>query len=144
MILTKATDKEVKAETISRIKTLIDKYNLNPNVLKYFRKGQVYYSYLTSMGMMGSIDTISYDEDYEKGYVVYHAIESITPQGKMLALLYTGDDKENWDCERLEDNYLMAYVVNFTVSEYSEFGDIFIERFGDSGALVRVDVEHVI
>lgn len=30
MILTKATDKEVKAETISRIKTLIDKYNLNP------------------------------------------------------------------------------------------------------------------
>ena len=27
MILTKATDKEVKAETISRIKTLIDKYN---------------------------------------------------------------------------------------------------------------------
>lgn len=28
MILTKATDKEVKAETISRIKTLIDKYNL--------------------------------------------------------------------------------------------------------------------
>lgn len=90
MILTKATDKEVKAETISRIKTLIDKYNLNPNVLKYFRKGQVYYSYLTAMGMMGSIDTISYDEDYEKavkdfevhhkGYVVYHAIESITPQ----------------------------------------------------------------
>lgn len=89
MILTKATDKEVKAETISRIKTLIDKYNLNPNVLKYFRKGQVYYSYLTAMGMMGSIDTISYDEDYEKavkdfeahhkGYVVYHAIESITP-----------------------------------------------------------------
>lgn len=154
MILTKATDKEVKAETISKIKTLIDKYNLNPNVLKYFRKGQVYYSYLTAMGMMGSIDTISYDEDYEKavkdfeahhkGYVVYHAIESITPQGKMLALLYTGDDKENWDCERLEDNYLMAYVVNFTVPEYSEFGDIFIEGFGDSGALVRVDVEHVI
>lgn len=66
MILTKATDKEVKAETISRIKTLIDKYNLNPNVLKYFRKGQVYYSYLTAMGMMGSIDTISYNEDYEK------------------------------------------------------------------------------
>ena len=56
----------------------------------------------------------------------------------------TGDDKENWDCERLENNYLMAYVVNFTVPEYSEFGDIFIEGFGDSGALVRVDVEHVI
>lgn len=94
MILTKATDKEVKAETISRIKTLIDKYNLNPNVLKYFRKGQVYYSYLTAMGMMGSIDTISYDEDYEKavkdfevhhkGYVVYHAIESITPQQRLV------------------------------------------------------------
>lgn len=33
MILTKATDKEVKAETISRIKTLIDKYNLILSIL---------------------------------------------------------------------------------------------------------------
>ena len=153
MILTKATDKEVKAETISRIKTLIDKYDLNSNVLKYFRKGQVYYSYLTAMGMMGSIDTISYNKEYEqvvkdfetenKGYVVYHAIESITPQGKLLSLLYTSDDKENWECERLEDNYLLAYVENFSEPNFSEFGDIFIDRFGDSGALVRVDVEHV-
>ena len=154
MILTKATDKEVKAETISRIKTLIDKYNLNPNVLKYFRKGQVYYSYLTAMGMMGSIDIISYNEDYEKvvkdfetenkGYMVYHAIESITPDGKLLSLLYTSDDKEDWDAERLEDNYLMAYVKNLSYTDSSEFGDIFIDGFGDSGALVRVDVEHVI
>ena len=35
---------------------------------------------------------------------------------------------------------LFAYAY----PEYSEFGDIFIEGFGDSGALVRVDVEHVI
>jgi hypothetical protein len=153
MILTKATDKEVKAETIDRIKALIDKYNLNSNVLKYFRKGQVYYSYLTAMGMMGSIDTISYDKEYEqavkdfetenKGYVVYHAIESITPQGKLLSLLYTSDNKENWECERLVGNYLLAYVENFSEPNFSEFRDIFIDRFGDSGALVRIDVAHV-
>ena len=73
------------------------------------QQDQEQYSYLTAMGMMGSIDTISYNEDYEKvvkdfevenkGYVVYHAIESITPEGKLLSLLYTSDDKEDWDVE---------------------------------------------
>ena len=51
---------------------------------------------------MGSIDTISYDKKYEKvvkdfetkhpDYLVYHAIESITSYGKLLSLLYVGDD----------------------------------------------------
>lgn len=153
MILVKATDKEVKDETINRIKALMKGCNLNRNVLKYFKKGQICYSYLTAMGMIGSINSISYNKDYEKavrdfeeehkGYVVYHAIESITPQGKLLALLYTSDDKEDWDCERLDENYVMAYVVNFTFPEYSEYGDIFLDRFEESGALIRTDVMNV-
>ena len=77
-----ATKTEIKEEAINRIKTLIEKCNLNSNVLKYFNEGKVYYSYLTAGGFMGSIDTISYDKDYEKAvkdfeikhqnYLVYH------------------------------------------------------------------------
>lgn len=142
---------EIKDEAIQRIQTLIKKCNLNPNVLKYFKAGKVYYSYLTAGGFMGSIDAISYKKYYEQAvkefemkhpnYLVYHAIESITAQGKFLSLLYVSDDKEEWETERIEsNNSMMSYVVNVDNLCLSEFGYIVIDRFMESGALVRIDV----
>lgn len=144
------TKVEIKDEAINRIKTLIEKGNLNPNVLKYFNEGKVYYSYLTAGGFMGSIDTISYDKDYEKAvkdfetkhqdYLVYHAIETITSHGKLLSLLYVSGNKENWESEILEsNNSIMSYVVNLDNPKLSEFGYIAIDGFMKSGALVRTD-----
>lgn len=146
----KVTKTEIKEEAINRIKTLIEKCNLNPNVLKYFNEDKVYYSYLTG-GFLGSIDTISYDKNYEKSVkefetkhpdcLVYHAIESITTQGKLLSLLYVSDDKEEWETERLEsNNSIMSYVFNLDNPDLSEFGCIIIDGFMESGALVRTDV----
>ena len=145
------TKVEIKDEAINRIKTLIEKCNLNPNVLKYFNEGKVYYSYLTASGFMGSIDTISYDKDYENAVkdfdkkhpncLVYHAIESITSHGKILSLLYVSDDKEEWESERLESNKsIMSYVFNLDNPKLSEFGYIVIDGFMESGALVRTYV----
>lgn len=146
-----ATRKEIKEEAINRIKTLIKKCNLNPNVMRYFQEDKVYYSYLTAGRFIGSIDTISYEKDYEQAvkkfekkhpnYLVYHAIESITTQGKFLSLLYVSDDKEEWKSERIEgNNSIMSYVLNFDIPDYSEFGYIVIDRYMESGALVRTDV----
>lgn len=56
----------------------------------------------------------------------------------MIALLFVSDDKENWEHERFEDNYISAYVYNIDHSECSELGDIFLTS--DGGALVRTDV----
>lgn len=144
------TKTEIKDEAINRIKTLIEKCNLNPNVLKYFNEGKVYYSYLTAGGFMGSIDTISYDKNYEKAvkdfeakhpdYIVYHAIESITTQGKLLSLLYVSENKEDWESESLENNSIMSYVLNVDNPKLSEFGFISVNGFMESGALVRTDV----
>ena len=143
------TKTEIKEEAINRIKTLIEKCNLNPNVLKYFNEGKVYYSYLTAGGFMGSIDTISYDKNYEKAvkdfeakhpdYIVYHAIESITTQGKLLSLLYVSENKEDWESESLENNSIMSYVLNVDNPKLSEFGFISVNGFMESGALVRTD-----
>ena len=146
-----ATKIEIKDEAINRIKALIKKCNLNPDVLKYFHEGKVYYSYLTMGGFMGSIDTISFEKDYEQAvkefekmhpnYLVYHAIESITKYGKLLSLLYVSDDKEEWESERIErNNSIMSYVLNFDIPDYSELGYIIIDGYMESGALVRVDV----
>lgn len=144
------TKMEIKEEAINRIKALIEKCNLNQNVLKYFNEGKVYYSYLTAGGFMGSIDTISYDKNYEKAVkdfetkhpdcLVYHAIESITAHGKLLSLLYVGDDNEEWETERLDsNNNIMSYVFNLDNHDLSEFGYIAIDGFMKSGALVRTD-----
>lgn len=145
------TKTEVKDEAINRIKSLIKKCNLNPNVLKYFNEGKVYYSYLTAGGFMGSIDTISYDKIYEKAVkdfekkhpdcLVYHAIESITTQGKLLSLLYVSDYVDEGESEKLESgNSIMSYVINLDYPKLSEFGYIAIDGFMESGALVRTDV----
>lgn len=145
------TKVEIKEEAINRIKTLIEKCSLNSNVLKYFKEGKVYYSYLTAGGFLGSIDTISYDKAYEQAvkkfetkhpdYLVYHAIESITAQGKLLSLLYVSDEIEDWESERLQsDNFIMSYVLNLDNPELAEFGFIGIDTFEKSGALVRTDI----
>ena len=145
------TSVEIKNEAINRIKTLIEKCNLNPKVLKYFKEGKVYYSYLTAGGFLGSIDTISYDKAYEQAAkkfemehpesLVYHVIETITLSGKFLSLLYVSNEKEDWESERLQsDNAIMVYVLNLDNPELSEFGYITVEGFGESGALVRTDI----
>lgn len=143
----------VREEAIKRIETLVNTFKLNPNILKYFKDGQVYYSYTIFMGASASIDKISYDKEYEKavqdfetehkGYLVYHAIESLTEQGKMLTLIYVGSDEEEWGSERLADDSIMAYVVNFTHPEYSEFGYVSVGRHGESGALARTDIKEL-
>lgn len=140
--------KRAKNEAISRLQELTVKYKLNPNILSYFKDDKVYYSYLTGGGILGSIDTISYDSRYEKavrdfesehkGCVVYHAIESKTACGDMLSLLFVGDRPEEWEFERLSGNTIFAYVVNFTYPQLSEYGSIIVSRYGNSGALIRI------
>lgn len=129
-------------EANRRIDELTQAFHLNPNIKKYFNEGKVYYSYITG-GVIGSIDTIEYDKRYAEavkafeertGGLVYHAIE----QGCTLSLLYVGIDPEEWPYERLKENYITAFVYNFDIPDYSEYGDIFVGRYGYSGALIRV------
>ena len=91
-------DKKQAQEAIARINTLVRQCGLNPKIAKYSNEGKIYYSYLTAGGLMGSIDTITYDPKYAeavrqfeslfRGSKVYHAIETKTGFGTMLSLLY--------------------------------------------------------
>lgn len=143
-----ANREAIKNEAIQRIKTLTEKYQLNPHILDYFLEGKVYYSYLTAGGLMASIDTISYDPAYEAavkdfentydGYTVYHAIEANTVFGKTLSLLYVSPNEEDWEMQRLYGNNIASYTVNLSDPDLSEFGDIAVGQFGMSGALIRI------
>ena len=136
----------MKKEAVGRLKTLVKKHGLNPIVLEKFRKNELYYSYLTACGFMGSVDTIHYDERYaqvveavekEYGILVYHVIENYYAGFHSLALLYVGNYREDWPSEReFNDGYMAVYAYNFDIPEYSEFGSIGFEHY--MGALVRV------
>lgn len=131
-----------RKEANKRIDALTKKFNLNPHVKEYFNKGRVYYSYITGL-VIGSMDTIEYDTRYARVVkefeerthsLVYHAIET----GDTLALLYVSNKPTNWPMERLENDYIAAYVYNFAHPECSEDGDIFISGYMESGCLVRI------
>ncbi|HEL2200877.1 TPA: hypothetical protein U1199_000222 [Streptococcus suis] len=144
-----------KQEALNRLQQMEERFQerMNPNIRKYFDEGKLYYSYITGNGLIGSIDTISYDPNYERvvqefeekrNKLVYHVIET----GSSIALLYVslpssdlnGEELEwEWEEERLaEDNSLLAYVHNFVESSFSETGYITIDTFADSGALIRI------
>ena len=85
-----------------------------------------------------------YVEDFETEYsaLVYHVIHSaFRVDGdiwEMYHLLYVSDYKDEWETDRedIEQGYVMAYVVNTTIPEFSEFGSIAVTN--RIGGLVRV------
>ncbi len=133
----------VKLEGLKRIRILQKETGLNPKVQKYYRADRLYYSYLTANGLIGSIDTISYDPAYEKivreterlyGIRVYHVIESYVPW-KSLILLYVEHDPADWEYGRPSDGWVSAYVHNFELGE-GEFGEVRVSSY--DGALYRI------
>ena len=114
--MSKISKEAKKEEAIKRLEELTEKFNLRPNILKYFKEDKLYYSYITCNGLLGTIDTINYDKWYaevvdrfEEEYdcLVYHVIET----GNTIALLFVSDNKEEWEFETLCcGQYVFAYV----------------------------------
>lgn len=128
---------KMRNDAIKNIEALIKKLGLNPNVKEYFEQGKVYYSYLTASGLLGSIDTIDYDERYPEivkdceekhNCLVYHAIEC----GDLLALLFVQRKYSN----RLIGDRITAIVYNLKAPGYYEMGEIRLSS--QDGALVMI------
>ena len=74
----------------------------------------------------------------ENNALVYHVIHSMTSFGELYSFLYVSDHIDEWemDHEDLKDNYVLSYVWNKDVPEYSEFGTIVVQQV--IGGLVRI------
>lgn len=130
-----------KKEAIERLVTLEKLFGLNPNVRKYFCEEELYYSYITGGGVLGSIDTINYDQRYadivknfeeKTSYLVYHVIE----RKNTIALLFVSNDYDEWLEERPTHEGVMAVVVNVDFQE-NTIGYITLDCI--QGALYRRD-----
>ena len=134
------TREEKKQEALRRLHTLSVKFDLGPNLEKYFSEDRLYYSYGYSM------DTIHYDESYaesakafENRYdcLVYHAIEAETQFGTMLSFLYVSDYKEDWPEGELRGKTISSYTYIVSSGwESGEFGDIRLDS--PMGYLMRI------
>lgn len=73
----------------------------------------------------------------EHNALVYAVIRSWTDLGDMDSLLYVSDYPEEWiyDREDLEQRIAMAYVINWTMPDYSELGSIGIKKTLAGGIL---------
>ena len=122
--------KEQTVEAVKRIMFLTEKYNLNPNLLKYFKEGKIYYTESLIPGIWASMDNITYDEKYVKiverlereyNLLVYHCILS----GSLFHMLYVSSHEDNWEGEQPSEksDWIMSAVYNPDYDDF-EFGDI--------------------
>lgn len=78
-------------------------------------------------------------EDFEKEHngLVYHVIHQFTNIGELYNLLYVSEYVEEWkmDMDDLGEGQTLAYVVNVSMPDCSEFGTIGIQP--SAGGLVR-------
>jgi len=69
------------------------------------------------------------DWEEENECIVYHVIHDFTNFGEMLTFLYVSKYKEEWEMDRedLKAGYPLAYVMNLTMPDCSEFGSVGVQ-----------------
>ena len=127
-----------KEESIKRMKDL----GIFSQTIQQFKKDNLVSYSEPPMGANYWLDdeqkAIVDNFEKENNALVYFVIRSYTQFGKLDTLLFVSDYEEEWemDNEDIKDGYAMAYVHNYDVPEFSEFGSVAVqERFG---GLVRV------
>lgn len=127
---------EARAEAVKRLEVL----KVHENVLNEFKEGK-----LNKSENMGALYWLNHEEQamveaFEKEHVaiVYHVIHQFTNIGEMYNLLYVNLDDSEWelDHEDLKEEQALAYVINKTMLDCSEFGNIGVRSF--IGGVVRI------
>ena len=126
--------KEIKkAEAIKRMKVL-DIFN---ETIKQFEKEDLVSCSEPPLGANYWLDEeqqkLVKEFEEENNALVYFVVRSYTEFGKMDAFLYVSDYEEEWemDNEDIKEGYVLSYVYNFDVPDFSEFGSIgVVNRFG--------------
>ena len=127
---------EARAEAVKRLAVL----KVHENVLREFleeeklnrseRLGILYWLNDEEQAMVKE-----FEEKHEA--VVYHVIHQHTNIGEMYSLLYVSLEDGEWciDREDLASGQALAYVINKTMPDCSEFGSIGVEPC--NGGIVR-------
>lgn len=139
------TREEQRKEALSRIEQLTEKFNLNSNMLDYFKKEKIYaLDYVQDDSQIKDrkelISNIITKRIFEDNFEIYYYfitnmfIENYTLE--VLNIFYVSPTEEDWEIERLSNNnemFILTYVLSNP--EYPEFG--FVQVDSIKGNLVR-------
>lgn len=131
----KANKKEMMEEAVRRMKAL----KIHKNVINDLKNKGVLNR---SEGKSGILYWLNKEEEilvknFETKYnvFVYHVIKTYTANmGCIYDLLYITEEKNIWEEEMERLKY--GYVLSYTISQFSESGDILIKS--RNGGLVRI------
>ena len=137
MITLNISIEKKKAEAIKRMKML----RLHENTIIEFKEDCTVNA---SEPPIGGLFWLNDEEkkavaNFEKKYdsIIYTAIRSFTEIGNMTAFLYVSDNEEEWveDIQGIQEEEVLAYVVNFDAPDCSEIGYIGFRRTPAAGLL---------
>lgn len=126
-----------KAEAVERLKKL---HIMEQPIKEFEEEGRVNLS--ENIGILYWLNEQEQKmvDDFEKEHnaLVYHVIKSNTNIGLMYSLLYVSEHIKEWqmDMNDLGTGQTLAYVVNTTMPDCSEFGSIGIQP--SFGGLMRI------
>ena len=124
-----------REEAIERLKIL----GVMQSVVDDFKRGVVNQS--ERFGLLYWLDDKQKEMvkkfEEEHNAVVYHIIHQTTNIGKLLNILYVSDWDEEWEMDRddLKEGQALAYVMNLSMPDCSEFGTIGVKE--SVGGLMR-------
>ena len=89
----------------------------------------------------GFVATKIYEFEQEHNCLAYSAYVQDSWAGTIINILYVSPYEEEWDGDRedLEAKRSIAYCINLTVPDYSEFGVISVDKYND-GFFKRTDI----
>lgn len=131
-----------RKEAVRRLEQLTETFDLKKDFLNRFQDGVVAYCYRTCQedGFAApkdfKLDWRLEKESFEYLYdtLVYLVLVNKTAYGEMLSMLYVSSYEEDWEYERLTEDYITAYVYNLD-TEFGELGDVFLTS--KDGVLIR-------
>lgn len=119
---------KAREEAIKRLKVL----KVHEKVLREFKEeGKLNKS--EQLGILYWLDDneVTMIKEFEQEYdaIVYHVIHQFTNIGELYNLLYVSLEDDEWciDQEDLASGCTLAYVINKTMPDCSEFGSIGVE-----------------
>lgn len=141
------TKEEQRNEAILRIQELTKKFNLNSNMLDFFKNGKIYgldYVYDENSKIQDRNKLISSIiaecQNKYNSVVYYYYIVDINIEGYNLELLnifYVGQHKEDWEYERLSKDNEM-YIRTYELNDPSRPELSFVKVNSKDGNLIRV------
>ena len=133
------TQADMHAEATQRLELLVDRFTLNPQILRHWEGGCLSCSLedgsLLQVKSVPLYSKLIKEFEQQYGCLVYHAVVT----SPFLTLLFVRQYGEDWHffySDEIFNGWILAYVYNLQHRNLSEMGEV--QLSSDAGSLIRI------